>query len=220
MEQGLEATRFRRFEPGDMDAVTRLAWDAWALGGDEGEGEEEAADPRVMEGYVSSFLMRSNYAEVALDSRGIVGVMFGRIKGLSRDGAGAGSVVKELGLVPRFLFDSYGTSRIAPTVVWHFFMTEFKVLVNKPRSDAEVNLIIVDSSHRGKGMGRALMDRFIASAKGTGARSVTLYTDDKVSNWKFYEVLGFRKVATFHDGLTSYFAETDANAIVYELRLV
>jgi ribosomal protein S18 acetylase RimI-like enzyme len=119
-------------------------------------------------------------------------------------------------MIPQFLFGIHGQD-ISPVVLWHFFVTEFKVLVNMPRSDAEVNLIIVDSKHQGKGLGKKLMDRFMKAARDSGCRLVTLYTDDQASNWRFYEAIGFRKVATFHDGLTSYFVERDAKGIVYVL---
>lgn len=214
-----EEIGFRPFEPGDILAATKLAWDAWARGGEEEDEDTEEVDPRVMEGYVSSFIMRSNWNEVAHDSNGVIGIMFGRIDALAKGGGGIRSALRELRLIPGFLFNRYGDEAVAPIVVWHFLMTELKVLLNKPRSDAEINLIIVDTGHRGKGIGRTLVERFIKAAKEAGSRQVTLYTDDQVSNWKFYEIIGFRRVATFHDGLTSYFAETNAKAIVYALDL-
>ncbi len=201
-----------------MDDATRLAWDAWAREGQENE-EEEEVDPRVMEGYVSSFLMRSNWNEVAFDRHGVVGLIFGRIDAMPGRGGRLANALCELALVPRFLFNRFGTGAIAPPIIWHFFMTEFKVLVNKPRADAEINLIIVDNKHRGRGLGRMLVERFVKAARDIGSRMVTLYTDDQLSNWRFYEILGFRRVTTFRDGLTSYFAEKEAHAIVYALDL-
>ena len=206
--------QFREYKQGDLDECTRLAWEAWAADSLE---PAEIVEPRVMEGYVRSFLVRSNWKVVISDSQGVIGLLFGRIGG-SKAKEGGGSLANELGMIPQFLFGVNG-QHVSPVVLLHFFLTEFKVLVNVPRSDAEINLIIVDSKHRGKGLGKKLMDRFIAAAKEAGCRLVTLYTDDQMSNWKFYEIYGFRKVGTFHDSLTSYFAEKKATGIVYTLDL-
>ena len=200
----------RLFRPEDIDACTRLAWDAWAIGPDE---TEEHVDPRVMEGYVRSFLARSNWTEVAYDSHGVIGLMFGRI-GEGERGAWLG----ELSMIPQFLFQRYGMT-LSPMVLVHFFLTEFKVLLNVPKADAEINLFIVDSKHRGRGLGTKLMDRFIASARDAHCSLATLYTDDQLSNWKYYENRGFRRVATFDDSLTSYFTERKAKGIVFVLDL-
>lgn len=206
--------QFREYQPGDLDGCTRLAWEAWAADSVE---PGEVVEPRVMEGYLRSFLVRSNWNVVISDSQGVIGLLFGRIAGRKAKGGG-GALANELGMIPHFLFGVNG-QHISPVVIVHFFLTEFKVLVNVPRSDAEVNLIIVDSKHRGKGFGKKLMDRFIAAAREAGCRLATLYTDDQMSNWKFYEIYGFTRVGTFHDNLTSYFAETRATGIIYALEL-
>ncbi len=195
-----------------MDACSRLAWDAWAADADM---RDEFANPRVMEGYVRTFMVRSNWTEIAYDSSGVIGLLFGRV-GRVKSSENPGPLASELGMIPQLIFGVDG-QRISPVVIWHFFSTEFKVLVNVPRSDAEVNLIIVESRYQGKGLGKKLMERFIGAARDAGCKSLTLYTDDAASNWRFYEILGFKKVATFHDGLTSFFVERKANGLVYVL---
>jgi ribosomal protein S18 acetylase RimI-like enzyme len=206
--------QLREYQPGDMDGCSRLAWEAWVA---DPEEPGEVVEPRVMEGYVRSFLVRSNWKVVISDSQGVIGFLFGRIGG-SKGKGGGGSFANELGMIPHFLF-GVNDQHLSPVVLLHFFLTEFKVLVNVPHSDAQINLIIVNSKHRGKGLGKKLMDGFIAAAKEAGCRLATLYTDDQMSNWKFYEVYGFRRVGTFHDNLTSYFAEERATGIVYALNL-
>jgi len=52
-----------------------------------------------------------------------------------------------------------------------------------------------------------------------GSSVITVYTDDKTSNWQFYERYGFKKVATFYDNVSSYYADVDSNGIVYALDL-
>ena len=212
MEAGehIEEVKFRPFQPEDIDACTRLAWDAWAADPDE---PDEGVDPRVMTGYVRSFLARSNTNEIAYDSHGIVGFLFGRIGRVRTS-----SLIGEFSMIPHFMFQRYGAPA-SPIILAHFFLTEFKVMVNDPKSDAEINLFIVDSRHRGRGLGTMLMRRFIESAKKAGCKLLTLYTDDQLSNWKYYEKQGFTVVATFHDSLTSYFTERSAKGIVYAMKL-
>jgi len=201
----------REYKEEDIAACSRLAWEAWVA------PEEPIPEglPSPMEGYVRSFLMRSNWNYVVEDSSAIVALFFGRIgRGAGKNGAFS----NELSMIPHFLLGA-GDQHLPPTVIYHFFMTEFKVFVNVPRSDAEVNLIMVSRRLQRKGLGRQLMDRFVEAAKAAGCRLLTLYTDNQMSNWRFYEIYGFRKVATFHDNLTSYFAETSADGVVYALDL-
>jgi len=210
LQQASEEPMLRPFRPEDIHACTRLTWEAWAIW--PGEPEDQV-NPRVMEGYVRSFLVRSNWREVAYDSHGVIALLFGRI-----GKAEHGPLTSELTMIPEFLFRRYGRP-LSPVVLLHFLSTEFKVLLNMPKSDAEVNLFIVASTHRGKGLGTRMMNRFMDSAKKAGCKLVTLYTDDQVSNWSYYERRGFRRVATFRDGLTSYFTEKESKGIVYSLAL-
>jgi len=100
-----------------------------------------------------------------------------------------------------------------------FFFTEFRLTVNRPDADADITLVVVDSKFRGMGIGKALVDRFVKVAEDAGAHAVLVYTDDKTSNWRFYEIYGFKKVITFYDGISTYFAGQPANAIYYILNL-
>jgi hypothetical protein len=63
------------------------------------------------------------------------------------------------------------------------------------------------------------MDRFLKAAADNGAKLVTLYTDDKMSNWQFYERKGFKKIGTFHDNITSHYGGADARGIIYAKEL-
>ncbi len=207
----IDGLRMRELREDDIAACSRLAWEAW-VDPDEPMDENQ---PSPMEGYVRSFLMRSNWNFVVEESGKIVALFFGRI---GRGAGKKGAFSNEISMIPHFLFGA-GDKHIPPIVIYHFFMTEFKVFVNVPRSDAEVNLITVSRKLQRKGLGRQLMDRFVSAAKAAGCRLLTLYTDNQMSNWRFYEIYGFRKVATFHDNLTSYFSETSADGIVYALDL-
>ena len=64
-----------------------------------------------------------------------------------------------------------------------------------------------------------LIDRFLHTARDVGSTLATVYTDDKMSNWQFYEKYGFRRVRTFHDDVTTYFCNVDSTGIIYVLDL-
>ena len=210
-QQGIS---FRRYVLEDLRACARLAEEAWPAGS---ELVSESHEPWGLEGYVESSQLWSNWTEVAYDSEGIVGFLFGRIDKLLGGTSAFDSASRELSMMTRFFFGERRMTSGLLGLFWNLFLTEMKLLVNMPRSDAEIELFIVDSRHRGKGIGRMLIDRFLQAARDTGTSLVTVYTDDKTSNWQFYEKYGFRKVATFHDNLTSYFAGVDSNGIVYVL---
>jgi len=94
-------------------------------------------------------------------------------------------------------------------------MTDLKLMIKMPKSDATIEMFIVDSSYRGRGIGTRLMDRFLKAAADTGARLVTLYTDDRMSNWQFYERKGFKRIGTFYDNITSHYGGAGARGIIY-----
>lgn len=205
---------FRRFEQGDVPACARLARDAWPARTSMGLKDQELLG---MESYVQYSLESSNWTEVACTSEGIVGFLFGRIDGLPVEEAPKGPPLGEIpSVIGRFLTANrvtLGTLRL----LWSLVLTELKLSLVTPRSGASIEMLIVDSRHRGKGVGSVLMDRFLKAAKDAGASLVTVYTDDLMSNWRFYENRGFRRVATFRDNITSYYSGMDARGIVFVL---
>jgi GNAT superfamily N-acetyltransferase len=80
-------------------------------------------------------------------------------------------------------------------------------------------MFIVDSKHRGRGIGGELIERFLKAARDSGARLVTVYTDDRMSNWQFYERKGFKRIGTFYDNITSHYSGAHARGIIYALDL-
>lgn len=213
---GQQSISFRRYTPEDLRACTRLAEEAWPPGSD------LAAKIDVswgMEGYIESSLMNANWTEIAYDSQGVVGFLFGRIDKYRGEVAVPGSLFGELPTLAKYVV---GKHRKTPGILGLFYkllLTELKLKVNMPRSDAEIRLFIVDSKHRGKGIGGMLIDRFLHTARDVGSTLATVYTDDKMSNWQFYEKYGFRRVRTFHDDVTSYFCNVDSTGIIYVLDL-
>ena len=212
----LQDVSFRRYLTEDLGPCSRIAEEAWPAGP---ELASEGQEPWSLEGYIESSLLIPNWTDIAYDQDGVAGFLFGRIKGLRGGSPRAGSGLNQISIISRFFFGERWLTRGILGLFWRLSLTEMKLLVNMPRSDATIELFIVGSKHRGRGIGMMLFNRFLKAARNAGASVVTVYTEDKMSNWQFYEKCGFRKVATSHDDLTSYFSGIDTNAIVYALEL-
>jgi len=172
-----------------------------------------------MEGYIESSLMNANWTEIAYDSQGVVGFLFGRIDKYRGEAAVPGSLFGELPMLAKYIVGKYRKTPGILELFWTLLLTELKLKINMPRSDAEIGLFIVDSKHRGKGIGGMLIDRFLHTARDVGSTLTTVCTDDKTSNWQFYEKYGFRRVGTFHDDVTSFFCNVDSTGMIYVLDL-
>lgn len=207
---------FREYAPEDLGSCARLAKEAWPLRPGIATGIQT---DRMMEAWMGGTVSSSTWAEVAVDEHGIVGVLFGEIKGQPHLRRNRSTLGIELSLLARGFMGSFGNLRHALWLMLSFLVTEFKLLVNRPKSDAEITILIVGQEHRGRGLGKQLVDRFVDAARKAGAKSVSLYTEDQTSNWRFYEAYGFRRVAEFRDTGTSHYVGKDAKAIIYMLDL-
>lgn len=212
----LHDVSFRRFEPGDVPALARLARDAWPARPAVGSKQLEQSG---MEGYVEYSLGASNWTDVACDSEGVLGFLFGRIDNYTGMPIARGHTIGEF---PSAIRSFFKKGRMTPwhlSMVWGIVLTDLKLMLKMPKSDASIEMFIVDSKHRGRGIGSELFDRFLKAAKEAGSSLVTVYTDDKMSNWTYYERRGFRRVGTFHDNITSHYSGLDANGIIFALDL-
>jgi ribosomal protein S18 acetylase RimI-like enzyme len=207
---------FREGNQDDIPVCARLAKDAWPAGASMGSAEQELLG---MEGYMQYSLESSNWAEIAFTSEGVIGFLFGRIDRLPGKEALSGPRLGELpSVAARFLRRSR-IDRNTIRLLWSLVMTEVKLSLKMPESDATVEMFIVDSRHRGKGVGSMLLDRFLRAAKDCGSSLVTVYTDELMSNWQFYEKRGFKRIATFYDNITSYYSGRDSLGIIYAMYL-
>jgi ribosomal protein S18 acetylase RimI-like enzyme len=172
-----------------------------------------------MEGYMEYSRRVANWADIAYTSDGIVGFLFGRIDKLPEKVLSRKSPFGEL---PSIFRSFFARGRITPALLrflWSLMLTELKVKLNTPKSDASIEMFIVGSMYRGKGIGSELFDRFLRAAMDAGSALVTVYTDDRMSDWGFYEKRGFRRVGTFYDNITSHYSGLDARGIIFALDL-
>jgi ribosomal protein S18 acetylase RimI-like enzyme len=209
-------TSIRGFEPGDISACALLAEDAWPA--EPGTISKEL-ETSGMRGYMEYSLNHANWTDIAYTSGGVVGLLFGRIDNLPGASKPKKSLLGELPTFLRtFLLNDRVTSR-SLGFVWSLALTELKLRIMMPESDASIEMFIVHSRHRGKGIGNELIDRFLKAARDAGSSLVTVYTDDRMSNWQFYERRGFKRVGTFHDNITSHYSGLYSRGIIFALDL-
>jgi ribosomal protein S18 acetylase RimI-like enzyme len=207
---------FRRYAPGDIPVCARLAREAWPANEDVAQGHSEQTG---MEGYMEYSLSASNYTDIATTPEGMAGFLFGRIDGYPGRPVQRRSMLGELPSIVRSSLEHGPTMKSMLGFLWSLGLTDLKLMLRMPKSDAAIEMLIVDSRHRERGIGTELMDRFLRTAADSGARLVTLYTDDRMSNWQFYERKGFRRVGTFYDNITSHYSGAHTRGIIYALDL-
>jgi len=207
---------FRKYEPSDLKRCAELAEQAWPVSEKMGK---DPGEPSVMQPWIESSQLSATWSELAVVSGEVVGFLFGMVESQKPKGAGFKEISDQLWMFRRFLSSDAGRFEIPFKTLLGFLFMEFKLTVNRPKADAEIILLIVDSRFRGKGIGKTLVDRFVKAAREANSHAIAVYTDDKSSNWRFYEIYGFRKVSTFYDNISSYFAGEHANAIYYVLDL-
>lgn len=209
---------FRACRPADLPAFAHMAMITWPSSK---TAIPEDLELSGMEGYMLHSLRQANWTEVACDADGTpVGFLFGRIEGYEGAAMPGKPIMGEVPAVLR----SYlrGGGRMMPDLLnlaLSLVLTDLKLKILMPRADASVEMFIVHPGHRGMGVGSALLERFLKVAEGCGSNTVTLYTDDVGSDWRFYGRRGFVEVGRFRDNMTSLYLGKEARGIIYTLDL-
>ncbi len=90
------------------------------------------------------------------------------------------------------------------------------VYLHPMRPSTETLLLTSQSGYRG-GIGRVMMDAWVAESRSRGYRCTTVGTDTKLS-WDFYERYGFSRVRSFNMTAYSYsLPEDTVTGLVYSL---
>lgn len=211
----MDKLQFRKFNIKDTSKCSELAVDAWPVVSAVASKEDTIKFMNVL---IDLSRLFSTWLEVVCISENIIGFLFGRIDSDYRMKDKFKAFFSILSIVIKIIVGGYGRISKRFTLLRKLILTEIKVVRNRPKSDGEVTLFVVDSKYRGKGIGRMLMDRFIDTVKSKNARVITVYTEQG-SNWKFYEIYGFRKYSTFYDDLTSYVRNEDVKGFIYAIDL-
>jgi ribosomal protein S18 acetylase RimI-like enzyme len=206
--------RFRDYSPADLVSCGNLAREAWPLPPGIAVGVRTGD---MLGSWISSTAASSTWTEVAEDEHEVIGMLFGKVEGQPVIEKHRTPIRIQLRMLLRVMSGSYGNIIGSIRLMIGFLTTEVKLLLYDPKTDAEIVMLVVGEAHRGKGIGKELVDRFIEVARKQGARSLSLYTDDQTSNWKFYEALGFKQVAKFYDNGSSRYSGKRANGLIYRI---
>lgn len=213
---GAHSIRFRNYTAADLDACGNIAREVWPMSPAIAIG---LRTDMMVRNWIGSVVASSSWAELAEDEHGVFGMLFGNVKGQPAFGTHHSPIVMEMRMVLSLVFGSYGSFARMFRLMASFMMTELKLLLYMPQTDAEITMLVVEGAHRGKGIGKKFVQRFIDAAKSQGARSISLYTDDQTSNWGFYEAFGFKQVKKFYDNGTSRYSGKHAIGMIYRIDL-
>ena len=206
----------RRYEPADLPRCVEIAMDVWP---DIPAAMSREEMTRLMKAYVEDSKILSTWHEVASTSQEVVGVLFGFVEA----GTGIKDRIERAALRTftwlRFVAHRKASIPTRLSVLRKSIATEMKLAKSRPDTDAEVMLLLVRPDHRGKGIGRLLMSRFLLEARNRNARVVTVYTTEPGCNWRFYEICGFQMVGDFHDDLVSFVQGVETKGLVFAIDL-
>ncbi|MBN1810868.1 MAG: GNAT family N-acetyltransferase [Anaerolineae bacterium] len=169
-----------------------------------------------MHAYVELCRLPSNQLEVACISGKAVGLLFGRFNAGYTTTDKLRALFPYLALGVRAVLGQYGRLSMPLTLLRKSIITSAQVKKHMPEADAIVQWFVVDAKHRGKGIGTALMDRFVGGAKNRGAQRIALHTD-QLSTWQFYEKYGFTRWSTFTEVFSSYLKGEEVKGFIYTL---
>ncbi len=208
--------RARAFNASDLHSCVEIAAEVWP---DVPRNMTVKEITKLLKAYVSDSLAMATWREVVCISDEVVGVVSGMIEDdlTTRDRVRTAILRTRIWL--RFLLDGRRYALARSSVLIRSILTEMRLTKVRPKTDAEVTLLLVKSDQRGKGIGRLMMERFLREARAKDARVVTVYTTDPGCNWQFYEICGFKLVGTFDDSLVSHLQGVDTKALVFAIDL-
>ena len=168
----------------DICAIIDQTWDMNKYTDDQKTAEG------LLEVYLTSYLVRSNFEEVAVLDGKVVGVILGRNESTFIDKDSEHYDIMEA--FKKKGFPITEKENIASKYISRIDDADRQML-NKHvgEFDAELNLFIVDGEYRGMGIGKRLFADFIRFLKYNGAKNLYLFTDD-FCNVEFYVHIGYK----------------------------
>jgi ribosomal protein S18 acetylase RimI-like enzyme len=206
---------FRHYRRTDLSACASIAVEAFPLIPSRLVGEEAS---KVMKIQIDSCHVVSNYHELAIVDGEVAGLLFGQVKRKSVLIDTCRTLSLLLLMKVYFLLGRYGSRRKLIRLIRPSLQALRVLRKNMPASGATVVLFAVAPKYQGKGIGRALMDRFVRHALRYKVKAISVPTDETASFW-FYERYGFRRWAEYEDPLESYLASRPIKGFIYQLLL-
>jgi ribosomal protein S18 acetylase RimI-like enzyme len=208
--------QFRDFRRGDIETCARISADAWPETANvTGSGDTV----RTMKLYVEFYYYSATWLDVACVDGQVVGLLFGRI---DRESGISGRIRSRLGHVRvylKLLTGRYWKGADRFKLVRSAMSDDRSIVENSPDADGEVMLFVVDGRFQGKGIGKALMDRFLQQARKADSKRITVSTNDIGCNWGFYDKYGFKLQGSFRDSFTSIVRKQEIKNLIFSIDL-
>lgn len=193
-----------------MDACAEVAGASW---------EDEIRLPKEFDSaFIEFYRRRSTWTQVVAADGEPIGLLFGRIE---RETTLAARLRARLFATALYVGIALGRLGRVPdrlTVMRTAFMSEWRAGRRKTPADAEITLLFLSPNYQGRSIGKDLVENFLAEARRRDASTVNVVTSED-SNWRFYERLGFKRVAEFYDDFDSYLMKTKIMGFIYVKRL-
>jgi ribosomal protein S18 acetylase RimI-like enzyme len=206
---------FRDFRNSDVEACARISAGAWPETANVSGGDTV----RTMTLYVEFYVYSATWLDVACVDGRVVGLLFGRI---DREHGRFGRIRSRLGHIKVYLkliMGRYWKGRDRFRLVKFAMSDDRNITENSPDADGEVMLFVVDGKFQGRGIGRALMDRFLQRAREANSKRITVSTNDIGCNWGFYDKYGFKLQGSFRDSFTSFVRKQEIKNLIFSIDL-
>ncbi|KNF07656.1 acetyltransferase [Gottschalkia purinilytica] len=206
---------FREFKMTDFKDLCNLIDSTWNLNRFIGNSEDTELATEI---FLFTSLYSSTYTQVVEEDGKAVGLLFGRID-------------KELNFVKK---SKYGFIIIGKLIKFLFNRNEklslFYELIKRARDltyiprnlkktfDGEVTLFVLDSSCRGKGIGKSLMNNFINVCRDKKLNKIYVFTDTEC-NYGFYEAYDFKRIRKRNNKYPMKDGELNTEDYMYSLML-
>jgi len=181
----------RRFNPAtDMDSAFRcyvesFYHNSWPL--------IDHAEPRLVRDSIAAIVKMSDVPLVAEADGEARGMLVGSFP--KERFAVLRALMAWAALLLKVLLRRYEMTAFARAAFWRRVTSEFSFIVRGLGTPAEVLMLVSQEAYRG-GIGRALMDDWVAEVRAKGYDHTTVSTDSTVS-WDFYERYGFVRTHEF-----------------------
>jgi len=199
-----EALTFREYRKSDLERCIAITVQAWP------ELKEGGFDTATMDWYG----WPATWKDVACVSDVPVGILFGKI---FRDEYVLKTHLAHATVYMKILLGLYGRTPNRLASVRGGREGDKDTAKNAPDVDGEITYLVIDAAHRGKGIGKQLLRRFVEHARERGGRSICVYTTDPGSDWRFYGTQGFKLYSEFRDGFMSVIRNEEVKAMFYVL---
>jgi GNAT superfamily N-acetyltransferase len=207
----LPSIDFRQWDQGDVEACVDVAFDAWPE-------SARRVSREFLRHEIQVARRGSTWAQTVTAGGRPVGLIFGRLNRDFRFADRLRQLYWELKSYALIALGVIGLSGNRFTFLRKLISDAINVRRIQPPADGEITFVMLDPAYHGRGIGKRLVENFLAAARQNGAKRLTLVTDEE-SNWRFYEHLGWKRVRSFLLNFDSYLLRGRKMGFIYLIDL-